>query len=621
MTREEFAEKLKLKRPRWAKVDNDVLVDGILKRYPMYKERIDGLPEYQSSLNRQLVEQNNQPEEKVGFGKRLVQGIAKPFLRTGLAGYQALQGLGTIITGNVDKAKAGQTVDAGYFGKISPIGYEEGDVGEVGKEKSFAGFAKDILGTGAEIASTMYAPARGVGVAKTGIKEGIKRGVKLGMKEGAITGALSGTGMALADDERIGEVIKQGAVDGTFGTVFGGLLGALSGAASGAFGKAGKAMRKPKFDDIVDAIDDVAIKTGKIDYSPGGILKEAKKQAPKISFREKMVGLDPDVKKMIEQNPEKFLRYLDVTEARNQGSTIIVNGKREVVPGAMGYGRKQVESARDKLQEVLNDTGSDIGKFRDKISTIKASPEDVGRAVSVFEDELSKLNLAIKAGKVKRLSGQVKKASKNEIKLLQGLYNDLMTIKQSPTIKNIIDGRVVFDNNINFAKSAREASNLLDPISRKIRKELANVNSKIVGKDQSALLSEYSDLIQLLNELNKYVDSRSGGEYLLRVALSGRGESSMNLLNTLHKYTGDDLLEDAYFSTIATDLIGNSRQKNLFRQEIQKAGLDAKAVIDALSGRNKLGAIGTVLKVGSDKVFKPEKIFRETAKKALKKTK
>ena len=52
-------------------------------------------------------------------------------------------------------------------------------------------------------------------------------------------------------------------------------------------------------------------------------------------------------------------------------------------------------------------------------------------------------------------------------------------------------------------------------------------------------------------------------------------------------FTGIDLMDDAVMSSIATDLIGNSRQKGLFRQEITKAGLDAEALLTGKLQSNK----------------------------------
>ena len=128
MTREEFAEKLKLKNPSWAKIGNDDLVDSILKRYPTYKEQIDGLPEYQSSMReaaRIETEMVAKENEEPGFGQRLVQGIAKPFAEIGTSAYNwgktVKNVVGAAVRGeDTVKDELGTKRDLGYLGETKP---------------------------------------------------------------------------------------------------------------------------------------------------------------------------------------------------------------------------------------------------------------------------------------------------------------------------------------------------------------------------------------------------------------------------------------------------------------------------------------------------------------------
>ena len=81
-------------------------------------------------------------------------------------------------------------------------------------------------------------------------------------------------------------------------------------------------------------------------------------------------------------------------------------------------------------------------------------------------------------------------------------------------------------------------------------------------------------------------------------------------MRLIKEFTDIDLMDDAVMSSIATDLIGNSRQKGLFRQEITKAGLDAQAV---LRGDPK-GAIELMFSFLKKSAVNEEKQFLKAAK-------
>ena len=74
--------------------------------------------------------------------------------------------------------------------------------------------------------------------------------------------------------------------------------------------------------------------------------------------------------------------------------------------------------------------------------------------------------------------------------------------------------------------------------------------------------------------------------------------------------TGIDLMDDAVMSSIATDLIGNSRQKGLFRQEITKAGLDTSALLRG----DTSGAISLMFNFLKKSLVNEEKQFLKAAR-------
>lgn len=303
-----------------------------------------------------------------------------------------------------------------------------------------------------------------------------------------------------------------------------------------------------------------------------------------LSFQERYIGLEPDVKKRLgDMGPEKLQEYLDAVHKRNIDDT---------APTPYEIGSQNVNDAVEKLQTQLNDTGRGIGQTREKLATVRAPITSVERIESVFSKEIDSLGLTIKNGEIVVKPGTISKASAaSDLKVIQSLYNDLKIFKQSPTLKNAIDLRMAFDGKIKFGKSAREVSNSVDPLSRSVRSAIASEAAKVVGKTNAADLQTYSDFMEAFGDLKSYTDRAAGGEYLLRLVLSGRGGDSRRLIETIKNYTGVDLMNDATAMKVATDTLGNQNTQNLFRQEIERAGYDVSAILTG-------GPVGIVSVIG-----------------------
>ncbi len=164
--------------------------------------------------DKQITSQKKQP----GFFKGLVQDIARPFLRTGVTGVAAAKGITGLIRDDVEQQKrAVQDVDLGFFGIITPVGREAETIGE---------FAKDVIGTGAEVGSIF---AGGAGVAAGGrqlLKGTLGRAIKTGVKTGAQAGFLGAGGRALQEQKTLGKTVLQAGIGTVGGGVVGGTLGA-----------------------------------------------------------------------------------------------------------------------------------------------------------------------------------------------------------------------------------------------------------------------------------------------------------------------------------------------------------------------------------------------------------
>lgn len=330
--------------------------------------------------------------------------------------------------------------------------------------------------------------------------------------------------------------------------------------------------------------------------------KLAESTAPQLTFSQKWAGIRPDIKQRIAGKQDLLKEYFDVTHARNSNDTL---------PSVYEYGGNYARKAADEMQKKLKETGGDIGSVRTKLATYKAPIDAVTKIETSFANQLAKLNLEIRNGQIVQKPGTVTRVgATNDIKVLNELYRDLQTVKESPTLTNLIDLRSAFDSKINFARSAGEASSSVDPLSRQIRKEIADTAAGIVGKENAADLKKFSEFMDAYNDITSYTDRNAGGEYLLRLVLSGRGGEARQLIQTIRTYTGIDLQDHATMMQIANELVGNDAQKNLFRQEITRAGLDAASLLRG----DVTGAAATLFQKGVDRIFNPERIFLEASK-------
>ena len=356
----------------------------------------------------------------------------------------------------------------------------------------------------------------------------------------------------------------------------------------------GKSPEPTSIDEVIQQADE--------GMKPSEVLARTEQITSKPSLFEKWAGISSDIKNRISGKSQKLKEYFDVAHARNNFDTL---------PTPLEHGAKNVDRAVSDMEKVLNDTGGKIGIFRKKIGTYEANIDRVNKIGNSFIDELKKLNLEIKKGKIVQTLGTIRRInSNNEIKILDDLYKDLLTLKQNPNLEKLIDLRTLFDKKINFEKSTREVSSSLDPLSRKIRKNIADVSAEVVGKSEALNLKKYSEFIDAYSELKSYADRKAGAEFLLKQVLSERGRTPREIIQTIKEFTGIDLMDDAVMSSIATDLIANPRQKGIFRQEITKAGLDAQAVLQG----NTRGAVDLMFNFLKKGLVNEEKQFLKAAK-------
>lgn len=392
----------------------------------------------------------------------------------------------------------------------------------------------------------------------------------------------------------------------------------LSAPVRGAFNEAKTAVRatgeslrdflKPVVEEAAETVVEQAPRT-----ATRVVREAAETAAPSLTLGERAIGITTDVKGRLQEAGEDLTKqYIDVAKTRNVSDTVVdaTTGARTPAPTPYGFAAQRASKAADELQRLASETGGVIGKTRERLASYTASIDDMAKIEAKLLGEAQKMNLTLKNGKVVRARG-IQTASEGDIKAIQNIYDNLKVVKESQKLPDLIEFRSAVDQNIKFGKRASEVSDAIDPLSRALRTEVAETAAKIVGKTEAAELAKFSDFMDALSDLRSFTDRQAGGEYLLRLVSSGRGDEARRLVNTIREYTGIDLMNDATLMTLTTDLIGNAAQKNLFRQEITKAGGDVQAI---LSGSpTTIGA--RAIERGIDFLTDAEKILINAAKK------
>lgn len=211
-----------------------------------------------------------------GF-QRFVQGIAKPFLKTATNVLNFGEGIADLAKGDVQGANEATTKarDFGYFGQgVRPVG-----VSEDGQFKNVGGFAKDVVGTGAEIGSYLAPTALGTGAKAVAASGKVVPTLGALAKGGAVSGTLGSTGAALQEDRSAGQIIGAGLTGAALGTGLS-LVAPLAGKAAGKVGQ--KFSKDARIQNIVDN-----------NYRALTQLEDSNAALRKVVAKNKERGIDP----------------------------------------------------------------------------------------------------------------------------------------------------------------------------------------------------------------------------------------------------------------------------------------------------------------------------------------
>lgn len=303
----------------------------------------------------------------------------------------------------------------------------------------------------------------------------------------------------------------------------------------------------------------------------------------RLTKKEIDAGITPSIKRQIQGKADELDLYFEQARKNNLDN-------RELSP--IAFGAERANEIVEEIQDKLRDTGSQIGKDRQKVASVKVPVDDVQKIIDDFDTDLKVAGLQVgNQGVLTQAGGRTTSLTPTEIKKLTEFRGDLLALKADPRTQRLIDVRDKFDNQINFAKSAREVSNQLDPFARKVRANVAEINRGVLGAEKSAQLERFSELATFIDDWNKTA-GRQGErtELFLRRLLSSKDRLNKDLVELIEKETGKDLLDVAQFSHIATEVLGGPSSQSLLRQQITNSNLD---VVDLL----QTNVAGLVMKV------------------------
>lgn len=364
--------------------------------------------------------------------------------------------------------------------------------------------------------------------------------------------------------------------------------------------KAGKAVLKGGKEAVEEGVKQEikqeikGVAKGTAETAEGGVKEVAQKEvsgvvsdAIKVPTRiERMHGIDERVKTAISRNPERF----DVYAKSALDGHMDFRAKPPIQIAA-----EATRDAFDKLNKVIEDVGTPIGKFRESIKSVRVPQkqvdeismslqEQVGKSGMRFSRKRNSTGQMTKEYELKQVPGRTTSLRPADQAKLMEFWNDINSLRKNNTMENLIDVRNKIQKEVTFGKAAREISSEIDPIAKGVRAKIRDINLKNIPPEQAVLMDEYSDLMRLLQDYNRATSKGKNIEFMLERAFSNRGEFAQDVMKRLSDITGIDVVNEAELARVATDMLGSNTSKTLFEQKIKNAALDAASLISPHAG-------------------------------------
>lgn len=448
------------------------------------------------------------PLKFISTGESLAQD-AKSFYNTAKGGFK------TMDFSAGDKIRR-EGADYGYLGKVSPIGGNFQETGDIGA------MAKDVFGTMLEGAS--WIPAGGTAkagltglkvIGKVGVKEALKDVGKLalqGAKTNAVSGSLYGAGESMQNNDDIIETLLK--------SVEGGVTGAVAGAVMNPallYGGKGllNAYQQIKNKGLAKAVEDIGGTV--VDNTLGKIFsKNATNEVTNV--------VDTDISKQFKKGVASYDSLLQdsekaISSLSNASDDIKDAYMNEIVNIKTPFKEiNQGGSTKISMQPAVKKVGDDIVSLAQegtKLAEEYSGPSIQQEIVQTIDDIASQKTSSGVIGKTKEFANALKKEIDNfDLNNPNISMKELLNIKRNIDISNILES----STEVSAQKEARAV--IKEALSNKIHEkipEIANLDSQISQKMKFMSLFTNKNIFKVGNsgvqDIAKIVGSITGAQH------------------------------------------------------------------------------------------------------------
>jgi len=328
-------------------------------------------------------------------------------------------------------------------------------------------------------------------------------------------------------------------------------------------------------------------------------------------IRQRILGdpkIDRSIKERIKNKPDAYNFYVSAAINRNNSDTM---------RAAPQVAADKYIATVDMAQDILNDIGSEIGKFRKEYGGTTVDKNKLASVINGLNSKLESQGVRVSKDqdgkiKVEDIDGRRGVYSDSERKMIGEFFDDIEFATTTGTLESLVDVISRVGSKADFGKSSQEVSGNIDGIAKSIRADLAKVNRESIPKDQAKLLDDYSNAADEIAILNK---SRNNPNFLMNRLYSDRNGQALTNAESLKNLTGYDIQDDATFAWLATKMFGNDSQKSLFEQGIKNSTMDAAFSMGI--GDPTGGLLGKVVSSLANKVLNSDLRYEKAIEKLV----
>ncbi len=534
------------------------------------------LEELNNATGQKQISITNKPTENVGFVHGLIQGIASPFLRTvatvgGIV--KATEGLAQMGIGKVignekfaqegltsaEKAVSGEAQDYGYFGKVSPWGYDA-----QGKELKGIDYAADVIGGGAELASWAIGGGGLTSTAESIVQRSAGQAIKRAAITGAEIGAVGGFGTSLQQQAKEHEVSAGKTLEDTLIST---AMGAATGITLGTLAESGRLLKegaKGAAARVVNSLVKPLSKDFAYGKNPGRAVAEEHITAnsldeltTKIRDARQTVGdRIGEISSQLSQPAEDTgIRYTipDLRTSLEPLNKAMEEAAKTNNPALL----TRLENTKQAITHNLVQTDSEAGQK--VLSELQAKAQEASNKGNdtVAQDILDTIRTA-KATKI---------ISTGERNLTNATYQDAFNFIQGSSDLTAWTGNASDDKIVNKALkqvygSVREEMNSLaekaDPV---VAKELTKLNEKYGDLKSAEIATKYREALVQRKDLVSLGVKASGLAGTILAFVASGGATLPTLLTGLTSVVVDKIFESPAAKTRLASLLAKMYEK------------------------------------------------------------